>query len=236
MPGLIGEKLGMTQIFDAAGKWVPVTVISAGPCNVIQKKLKEKEGYSAVQIGFGQKKEKNVTKALAGHFKSKNVSASSILKEFTTDHVDDYTPGQSLTVALFQPGDVVHISGVSKGKGFQGVMKRHNFAGGRATHGCSVSHRSAGSIGQRTWPGKVWKGKKMAGQMGNKNVTVKNLMVVGIEADRNLLLIKGAVPGANHSFVFIHPGTGEFEKRVKGSKKEAVQAPVVEKTAEETLG
>ena len=211
----------MTQIFDATGKWVPVTVIAAGPCNVIQKKLKEKEGYSAVQIGFGARKEKNLSKALMGHFKSKNAQLSSVLKEFTTDHVDDYVPGQSLTVALFQPGDMVDISGVSKGKGFQGVMKRHNFKGGRATHGCSVSHRSAGSIGQRTWPGKVWKGKRMAGQMGNKNVTVKNLTVVGIEADRNLLLIKGAVPGANHSVVFIYPGTGEFEKRVKEGRQPA---------------
>lgn len=219
----------MTQIFAKNGKWVPVTIVKAGPCFVIQKKNREKEGYAAVQLGFKEIEEKKVPKAYAGHFKQKQSKVYRFLQELKTDHVDSYNPGDKLTIEYFQDGDVVDICGRSKGKGFQGVMKRHNFAGGRASHGTSVSHRAPGSIGQRTWPGKVFKGKRMAGHMGDEVVTVKNLTIVGVEPEQNLLLIKGAVPGANHSLVVIYATTGEFEKRRlsqkgKETKEEAKEA------------
>lgn len=219
MPGLLGEKLGMTQIFTDAGRWVPVTVVKAGPCTVIQKKTAEKEGYSAVQVGFVSIDPKKLNKPRAGHFASKKRDPLRTLKEFRTAHVDIYKPGDQLTVENFQAGDLVCVSGVSKGKGFQGVMKRHHFAGGRDSHGCSVSHRSPGSIGQRTYPGKVFKGKRMAGQMGNEKVTVQNLKVAGIESQENLLLIRGAIPGANHSLVVIRPRSHEFEERIIKKQK-----------------
>lgn len=225
MPGLIGEKLGMTQIFTADGSWVPVTVLQAGPCTVVFKCLPEKEGYAAIQLGYREKAENKVTKPYAGHFKKGKPPGGELkiyqyLKELETKHLDLYQPGDEITVGQFQIGDHVDIQGVSKGKGFQGVMKRHHFAGGMASHGCSLSHRSAGSIGQRTYPGKVFKGKRMAGQMGNKTVTMKNLTIVGIEPSRHLLLIKGAVPGANHGIVTIRPKDGEFEKRKTAKKPE----------------
>jgi len=214
MPGLLGEKMGMTQIYGENGRWIPVTVVKAGPCVIVQKKLKEKEGYSAIQVGFGNVKEKNVSKPVLGHFKKKQIVATRLLKEFRTDKAEKYQTGTSLTVDILKVGDMVDVTGISKGKGFQGVMKRHNFAGGRATHGCSVSHRAPGSIGQRTYPGKVFKNKKMAGQMGNEKVTVKNLKVVGIESEQGLVLIRGAIPGANHSFVTIRPQGVDVESRL----------------------
>ncbi len=209
----------MTQIFTGERRWVPVTVVKAGPCTVVQKKIGQKEGYSAVQIGFLPIDPKKLNKPQKGHFASKKVEAYKILREFRTLQVDMYQPGDKLTVENFQMGDVVQVSGLSKGKGFQGVMKRHHFAGGRDSHGCSISHRSPGSIGQRTYPGKVFKGKRMAGQMGNEKVTVKNLRIVGIEAQENLLLIRGAVPGANHSLVVIRPCSHEFEERILKKQK-----------------
>lgn len=221
MPGLLGEKLGMMQIFSEGGQWVPVTVVRAGPCTIIQKKQPAKEGYSAVQLGYFEQKEKRSTKAEIKHCTSKGQKVYRFLKEFRTNRLDVYQPGDQLTVSLFQKGDVVDVSGVSKGKGFQGVMKRHHFAGGRASHGCSLSHRSAGSIGQRTYPGKVFKGKRMAGQMGNERVTMKNLDVVGIENEQNLLLIKGAIPGANHSIVVITPKSNQFEQRIPNRGEKA---------------
>ncbi|MBI2340915.1 MAG: 50S ribosomal protein L3 [Deltaproteobacteria bacterium] len=213
MPGLIGEKLGMTQIFTPDGSWVPVTVLEAGPCTVVFKRTPEKEGYAAVQLGYREKPSVQVTRPYAGHFKKAGQKIFRYLQELKTMHLDFYKPGDVLSVGQFQVGDRIDVAGRSKGKGFQGVMKRHHFSGGMASHGCSVSHRSAGSIGQRTYPGKVFKGKRMAGQMGNKNVTMKNLTIVGIEADKNLLLVKGAVPGANHSMVTIYPKDESFEKR-----------------------
>ncbi len=214
MPGLLGEKVGMTQIYGEDGRLIPVTVVKAGPCVVVQKKLSEKEGYVSVQLGFGNIKPKNVNKSVAGHFAKNKLAPTRLLKEFRTENADKYQLGSSLTVDILKIGDMVNVTGVSKGKGFQGVMKRHNFAGGRATHGCSVSHRAPGSIGQRTYPGKVFKNKKMAGQMGNESVTVKNLKVVGIESEQSLLLIRGAIPGANHSFVTICPQGVDVESRL----------------------
>lgn len=222
MPGLVGEKIGMTQIFGANGAWIPVTVIKAGPCTVIQKKTVQKEGYSAVQLGYGETSAKKKSKPEAGHFEKKNMKAHRFLREIRTEHVDGYAPGDLLTVVYLEVGDKVCVTGVSKGKGFQGVMKRHHFAGGNASHGCSISHRSAGSIGQRTFPGKVFKGKRMAGHMGSETVTVKNLKIVGIEAEDNLILVGGAVPGANHSLVVVRPKAPDFENRFlsKKGKKE----------------
>lgn len=208
MPGLLGEKMGMTQVYGENGRWIPVTVVKAGPCVVVQKKLLEKEGYTSVQVGYGNVKQKNLSKAVIGHYKKNQIEPKRTLKEFRVDSSEKYSSGMNLTVDLFQVGDTVDVTGVSKGKGFQGVMKRHNFSGGRATHGCSLSHRSPGSIGQRTYPGKVFKNKKMAGQMGNERVTVRNLKVVGIESEQGLLLIRGAIPGANHSVVTIKPKKG----------------------------
>lgn len=219
MPGLLGEKLGMTQIFNEKGQRVPVTVIKAGPCVVVQKKLGLKEGYSAIQVGFQEADLKKALKPLAGHFVKKQLKGYKVLREFRTTQADSYQPGEELTVSLFRMGDLIDVCGTSKGKGFQGVMKRHHFAGGYASHGCSISHRSAGSVGQRTYPGKIFKGKRMAGRMGGDQVTVQNLMVVGIEPEQHLLLIKGAVPGANHSVLMIYPKAGDFEKRREGKKE-----------------
>ncbi len=229
MPGLLGEKIGMTQIFTKTGKWLPVTVVKAGPCTIVQKKLLEKEGYSAVQLGYKEQDAKKMVKPRAAHFAKQGVKPFRVLQEFRTSNQDMYKPGDQLTVELFHEGDLIHVSATSKGKGFQGVMKRHNFKGGRATHGCSISHRSPGSVGQRTYPGKIFKNKKMAGQMGNEKVTVKNLTVVGVEAEQNLLLIKGAVPGANHALVTIFPSSQEFEKRVSAKKAPAETAKAEEK-------
>ncbi|MDO8519001.1 MAG: 50S ribosomal protein L3 [Deltaproteobacteria bacterium] len=217
MPGLLAEKLGMTQIFSETGAWLPVTVVRAGPCAVVTKKTREKDGYGAIQLGFTEIDAKRRSKPYAGHFTKKNLKVYKVLREMRTDHSDAYVPGDFLTAGLFAIGDVIDVTGTSKGKGFQGVMKRHHFKGGRATHGCSVSHRSAGSIGQRTYPGKVFKGKRMAGRMGGETVTVKNLKVVGIEPGDNLLLIEGAVPGPNRSIVVLR-AQGEFEKKYLASK------------------
>src|SRR3990167_5034603 len=184
MPGLLAEKLGMTQVFSETGAWIPVTVVRAGPCAVVAKKTCQKDGYGAIQLGFKEIDAKRRNKPYAGHFTKKNLKVYKTLREMRTDHSDAYIPGDLLTVLQFAIGDVVDVTGVSKGKGFQGVMKRHHFAGGMASHGCSISHRAPGSIGQRTYPGKVFKGKRMAGRMGGGTVTGKNLKVGGIEPER----------------------------------------------------
>lgn len=217
MPGLLAEKIGMTQIFSETGAWLPVTVVRAGPCAVVTKKTKEKHGYGAIQLGFGEVDAKRRNKPYAGHFTKKNLKVYKTLREMRTDHSDAYVPGDFLTVGQFAIGDIIDVTGTSKGKGFQGVMKRHHFKGGRATHGCSLSHRHPGSIGQRTYPGKVFKGKRMAGRMGGETVTVKNLKVVGIEPTDHLLLIEGAIPGCNRSIVVVR-AKGDFEKKYLASK------------------
>ncbi|MBX7148396.1 50S ribosomal protein L3 [bacterium] len=221
MPGILAEKIGMTQIFNPETGSIPVTVLKAGPCTIIMKKSEEKDGSNSVQIGFLEKDAKKVIKPTAGHFTKKGLKTFKFLKEIKTSHTDAYTPGDTITVADFIVGEIVHVSGTSKGRGFQGVMKRHNFAGGRDSHGCSISHRVPGSIGQRTYPGRVIKGKKMPGHMGNKRVTVKNLTVVAVEPEENLILIRGAVPGHNHGIVEIYPSTPDFEKRLIDKKSKA---------------
>ncbi len=203
--GILGKKLGMTQIFAIDGRCIPVTVIEAGPCVVVQKKTVESDGYNAVQVGFLPKRAERVNKPEMGHFKNAGQGAFYHLKELRVENVDDFKPGDQITCDVFTPGDIVDVCGTSKGKGFQGVIKRWNFAGGRATHG-SMFHRSPGAIGCSAWPSRVFKGKKMAGQMGNKQVTTQNLQIVEIRPEQNLLLIKGAIPGPKNSVVAIRKG------------------------------
>ncbi len=201
--GLIGKKIGMTQIFWRDGSVVPVTLIEAGPCTVIQKKDKETDGYSAVQLGFGRIKGKNVTKPLKGHMEKADKGYFRALREFRTDSVGEYEVGQELKVDLFKVGDYVDIVGTTKGKGFAGVIKRHGFHGGRATHG-SMFHRAPGSIGASAYPARVFKGQKMPGQMGSRRKTTQRLEVVGVSPQNNLMMIKGAVPGSKNGVVLIN--------------------------------
>lgn len=202
--GLIGKKLGMTQIFDDQGNAVPVTVLQAGPCVVVQKKTPEKEGYSAVQLGLLERKPARVNKPLEGHFRKAAVSAARVLKEFKLlEGGEDVGVGDEVRVgAIFRPEDRVDVSGRTIGRGFQGVVKRHGFRGGRATHG-SMFHRAPGSIGGSSFPSRVFPGMRAAGRMGNNRVKVRNLEIVKIDDERNLLLVKGAVPGSRGNYVFI---------------------------------
>ncbi len=205
MSGLLGRKLGMTQLFEQDGTVVPVTVLQVGPCVVVQKKTAEKDGYDAIQIGFEEIPEKKAArkpKVRTAHFTKKNVKPQRFLKEFLIEKDAAAEVGQSLTVDLFKAGDFVKVTGVSKGKGFQGVMKRHGKAGGPASHG-SRFHRTTGSIGQRTSPGEVFKNMKLPGHMGDKRVTMRGLAVVQIRAEENLMLVRGAVPGAKNNVVMI---------------------------------
>jgi large subunit ribosomal protein L3 len=199
--GLIGKKLGMTQVFSEEGA-IPVTVIEAGPCVVIQKKSAGKDGYEAIQVGFGRKRPKNVTKPLQGHYKKADKGLFRYLKEFRVESSDGYELGSELTADIFEVGDYVDITGTSKGRGFAGVVKRHGFRGGRATHG-SMFHRAPGSIGASADPSRVLKGRKLPGHMGDQRVTVQNLAVLGIRPEMNIILIKGAVPGSNNGIVLI---------------------------------
>jgi len=201
--GLIGRKLGMTQIFDEEGNVVPVTVIQAGPCTVVQKKTEEKDGYTAVQLGFEEEKKlKKVTKPLEGHFQKSGLPPFKVLREFKIDESAEIKEGDQFSVDIFQPGEKVDVVGTSKGKGFAGVVKRWGFRGGKASHG-SMFHRAPGSIGASAFPSRVFKGKKLPGHMGHRRVTVKNLTVVRADKERNLLLVKGAVPGANGGLLLI---------------------------------
>ncbi len=199
--GLIGKKLGMTQVFSDEGA-IPVTVIEAGPCVVIQKKSCGKDGYEAIQVGFGRKRLKNVTKPLQGHYKKADKGLFRFLKEFRVESSDTYELGAELTADIFEVGDNVDITGTSKGRGFAGVVKRHGFRGGRATHG-SMFHRAPGSIGASADPSRVLKGRKLPGHMGDQRVTVQNLTVLGIRPEMNIILVKGAVPGSNNGIVVI---------------------------------
>ena len=204
MNGLIGKKLGMTKIFDDKGRNIPVTILEAGPCFVTQIKTKDSDGYEAVQLGFSPKREKLVTKPLLGHFKKSNVSPLRILKEFRNFELSDSTNlGSEIKADLFSVGDKVTVTGISKGKGFAGGVKRHGFGGGPKSHGQSDRLRAPGSIGQSSYPSRVLKGTKMAGRMGGERVTVKNLKVIKVDPVNNLVIVKGAVPGANQGIVFI---------------------------------
>ena len=199
LQGFLGKKLGMTQIFREDGRVVPVTVIEAGPCVVTQVKTLENDGYEAVQLGFGDVKRRN--KPQAGHLK--NSKLSRYLREVSTDDTSEFEVGQTIGVDIFEAGEKIDVIGKSKGRGFAGVMKRWNFGGGPRTHGQSDRARAPGSIGGGTTPGKVYKGLKMAGHMGNRRITVKGLEIVEIDFERNLLLIKGGIPGATNSLVQI---------------------------------
>ena len=203
MPGLLGKKIGMTSVFSADGKNVPCTVIEVGPCVVTQIKTAETDGYEAVQLGFTEKKEKHTTAPMMGHFKKAGVAPQRHLAEFK-GFDGEYNLGDTITVDLFNENDFVDIQGTSKGKGFQGVVKRHGFGGvGQSTHGQHNRLRAPGSVGACSYPAKVFKGMRMAGQMGNEKVTIQNLQVLKVIAEHNLLLIKGSIPGSKGSIVLI---------------------------------
>ena len=203
MGGLIGRKVGMTRVFDEEGRAVPVTVVEAGPCPVVQLKTPETDGYRAIQVGFGRKKESRATRAARGHAEGAGLDyAPSVLREFRMTEETEVEPGSELTVELFEAGDRVKIVGTSKGRGFQGAVKRHGFAGRPASHGHPMS-RNPGSLGPGTDPSRVIKGKKLPGRMGGKRKTVRNLEIVKVDAERNLLFVKGGVPGARHSYLLI---------------------------------
>jgi len=199
LQGFLGKKIGMTQIFREDGRMVPVTVIEAGPCVVTQVKTMESDGYEAVQLGFGDVKRRN--KPQAGHLKNSRLSR--YLREVSTDDTSEFEVGQTIGVDIFEAGEKIDVIGKSKGRGFAGVMKRWNFGGGPRTHGQSDRARAPGSLGGGTTPGKVYKGLKMAGHMGNRRITVKGLEIVEIDSERNLLMIKGGIPGATNSLVQI---------------------------------
>jgi large subunit ribosomal protein L3 len=202
MPGLIGRKIGMTSIFSAEGKSLPCTLIEAGPCVVTQVKTTDRDGYEAVQIGFGNRKEKNTPNALKGHFKKADTTPKTKLVEF--NGFENLNLGDEITVMLFEEGDFVDVVGTTKGKGFQGVVRRHGFGGvGQATHGQHNRLRAPGSIGACSYPARVFKGMRMAGQMGNKRRLQSNLEILKVMVDRNVLIIKGSIPGANGSMVTI---------------------------------
>lgn len=202
--GIIGRKLGMTQTFSENAKAEAVTAIEAGPCTVIQVKTATKEGYNAVQLGFGEAK--RLKSPQRGHLKK--LGEFKYLREFRIEDVESVEVGQKIDASLFKAGDLVDVSGISKGKGFAGVVKRYHFAGGPKTHGQSDRHRAAGSIGASASPGRVWKGMRMAGHMGDEQVTVRNLEIIKADPERNLLLIKGAVPGAKNGLVLIKKSGG----------------------------
>lgn len=202
MIGLLAEKIGMTQVFDEQGRVQPVTILSAGPCPIVQVKTPETDGYAALQIGFGKKRESLIPKGLQGHLKKHKAAGVRSLKEVRVDDTSAYEVGQELTVALFEVGSKVDVVGVSKGRGFAGVIRRHHFTCGRETHGC-VTHKQPGSIGASAYPSRVIKGKRLPGRMGGKPLTTKNLMVAGVDTEQNVVLVRGAIPGPTNGLVFI---------------------------------
>ncbi len=211
--GMLGKKLGMTRIFTEDGRWVEVTLLEAGPCTVIQRKRQETDGYEAVQMGFGSLKENRCRKPLRGHFAKANVAPKRFLREFRVDKADELEPGDEVRVDIFKVGDRVDVSGTSKGKGFAGVIKRHGFKSGPAGHGSHL-HRAPGSIGQSADPAKVYKGKRLPGRMGNERVTMQNLEIVNVDAAKNLLVVRGCIPGANGGMLIVRQSV----KTAKGVK------------------
>jgi large subunit ribosomal protein L3 len=203
MKAILGKKVGMTQIFDENGTVVPVTLIEAGPCYITQKKTTESDGYNAVQMGFGQVPERKLNKPQHGHLKKSDSPPLRYLREFRVNEVDDYEEGQQIDVSVFEVGDKVDVIGTSKGKGFAGVVKRHGFRGGPKTHGQSDRWRAPGSAGAGSTPGRIFKGMRMAGRMGNERVTVQNLKVALVDADKNLLAVRGAIPGGKNGLVIV---------------------------------
>jgi len=208
MIGLLARKIGMTQLYDEQGRVVPVTLLAAGPCTVAQVKTPEKDGYAAIQIGFGQKREKRTNRPLRGHLKKHGGAASvRFLRELKVDDAAAYQPGQQITVSVFPVGSRVDVIGVSKGRGFAGVVRRHHFTAGRETHGVTT-HKQPGSIGASAYPSRVIKGKRLPGRMGGARVTVKNLDVIGVDAEQHLMWVRGSVPGAPNGMVFIRGAGG----------------------------
>jgi large subunit ribosomal protein L3 len=204
MSGFLGKKIGMTRIFDDTGNVVPVTVIEAGPCYVTQLKSRQSDGYDAVQLGFSSKKEKQVTRPLAGHFRKAGIQPVRKLTEFEPFRNREIKSGEEIRADIFKPGDRIKITGTSKGRGFTGVVKRHHFRGGPVSHGQSDRLRAPGSLGQSSDPSRVYKGLRMAGHMGNSRTSVLNLLVVKVDPENNLLFVKGSVPGARNSYVEIY--------------------------------
>ena len=240
-PGLIGKKIAMTQIFAENGDYAGATVLQVGPCFVTQVNSAAKEGYQALQLGFGEREFRRVNRAMRGHFEKKGLKAFRHLKEIRVSEAGAFQVGQKLNVSAFQVGDRVDVTGISKGKGFQGVIKRHHKAGGPASHG-STFHRSTGSIGQRTYPGKVFKLMKLPGHMGDDQVTVRNLKVLRVDAERNLLVLNGAVPGGENAILLVRSADPGFEKRLKSQEApkaapaeapETSEAPKTEEAAPE---
>ena len=208
MNGLLARKVGMTQVYDEQGRVVPVTLFAAGPCTVAQVKTPEKDGYAAIQIGFGQKREKLTTRAEQGHLKKHGGKVMPrLLRELRVDDPASYQPGQEITVTIFPVGTKVDVIGVSKGRGFAGVVRRHHFTAGRETHGVTT-HKQPGSIGASAYPSRVIKGKRLPGRMGGERVTVKNLDVIGVDAEQHLLWVRGSVPGAPNGMVLIRDAVG----------------------------
>ena len=205
--GIIGRKLGMTQIFLEDGSVVPVTIVEAGPCPVIQKKTEEKDGYNALQLGFFPKNSQRANKPLSGHFKKAGVGPHYYLKEYRLENVEGFESGQQVTLNLFKPGDVVDVVGLSKGKGFAGVIKRHGFHGAPGAHGTHEYFRHGGSVGANSFPARVFKNMKMPGHLGNRRVTLQNIKVVDVKEDQNLILLKGGVPGGRHGLILIRTAT-----------------------------
>lgn len=204
MSGLIGKKLGMTRIFDERGNSIPVTVIETGPCYVTEIRTADKNGYDAIQLGFVDKPQKQVNKPEAGHFKKASVAPQRFLREFRTfKNANELKLGDVVKADIFKAGDKIKVIGVSKGKGFQGVMKRHHFGGGSTTHGQSDRRRAPGSVGGSSYPSRVWKGMRMAGQMGNARVSLRNLKIVKVDAENNIVMVSGGVPGARNGIVIL---------------------------------
>ena len=202
MIGLLAQKIGMSQVYDQKGHVVPVTVLAAGPCPVVQVKTSERDGYTALQIGFGKRREKLIPKALQGHLAKHNAAGVRMLREIRVQDPSAYQVGQQLTVSLFEVGVKVDVVGISKGRGFAGVVRRHHFTAGRETHGCTT-HKQPGSIGASAYPSRVIKGKRLPGRMGGARVTVKNLDVIGVDPEQNLIWLRGSVPGHPNGTVLI---------------------------------
>jgi len=210
MIGLIGKKLGMSQIFTPAGSLIPVTIIQTGPCTVVQKKTLQRDGYTAIQLGFGEKKPQRATKPLLGHCKAAGKGPFVVLREFHIDEAENYEVGKEILASqVFQAGEQVDVIGKTKGRGYSGVMKRHGMSGFPGSHGTHEYFRHGGSIGNRSYPGRIFKGKRMAGHYGDERMTALNLRVVEVKPENNLLLIHGAVPGANGGIVLIRKSAGK---------------------------
>ena len=243
LKAILAQKVGTTRIYDPHGRLIPVTVLQAGPCPVMQVLTREKHGYSALQVSFGDVREKSLNKPYAGIFKKLGIAPAKWVRELRTDKASSFQVGQALKVDAFAAGDYVDVTGISKGKGFAGAMKRHNFSGGPSTHGQSDRARATGSSGSNTFPGRVFKGKRFPGHLGAERVTVQHLEVVEVIADKDLLLVKGAVPGTIESLLTIEETVKRIKKRVihvpehkKEKKKEAAKAPAAAKPAAAAKG